>query len=234
MLSVHRIHLLRRARTAGGRVSGTIFVLGLMLLIMVLLLAYRISPLVEEMAVAEVRNEVTTAVNHAIAERMSEGELTYHKLVSVEKDSTGEVSAIVTNMSYINQLQAKLSNSIITEVSKKETAELYIPSGNLIGGVLFSGRGPGIPVKIVSVGAVSTNFRNVFESTGINQTLHQIVLDVLVTVSILLPGNTVSAEVEASVTVAETVLVGDVPESYMYFEGSENWDSNLEKFDILH
>ena len=68
-----------------------------------------------------------------------------------------------------------------------------------------------------SVGSSEANFRNAFTSAGINQTKHQIILTVDVSVSILLPGFRTATKVSNSFIVAETVIVGTVPDTYTYF-----------------
>ena len=99
--------------------------------------------------------------------------------------------------------------------------ELSIPLGTLTGSALLAGRGPRFRVRMQSVGSCSAHFENAFEHAGINQTTHSILLYVDVSVSILLPGFNTSAKVSNAFSVAETVIVGDVPDTYTYFD-SEN------------
>jgi len=87
---------------------------------------------------------------------------------------------------------------------------------------LLAGRGPRIRVRMESIGSSSAEFQNQFETGGINQTRHQIILELNVSVSILLPGFTTTTNVSNAVTVAETVIVGSVPESYTYFHTTDN------------
>ena len=68
-----------------------------------------------------------------------------------------------------------------------------------------------------SVGSTTAHLRNAFTSAGINQTKHQILLDVTVQMSILLPGFRTSTQVSNEITVAETIIIGSVPDTYTYF-----------------
>ena len=83
--------------------------------------------------------------------------------------------------------------------------------------LLLAGRGPCLRVRMQSVGTATARFDNQFSSAGINQTRHRIILDVDVHVSILLPGLTTYTKVSNEISVAETVIVGGVPETYTYF-----------------
>ena len=227
----------KRSHTATGRGKrrvAAILLIAAGILIVISMFFSRLTPIVSEMAVAMARNVITKAINNTVAEHLEDGGMDYSKLVSLEKSSTGEVTALVINMSSVNALKAEITYGVISALADEDTADIGVPIGNLIGGSLFSGRGPEIPVSIVSVSSVSTDFANRFSAAGINQTRHQIVVQVEVTASLLIPGKSVDTTVSTEVAVAETIIVGDVPESYTYFEGDEKWDENLEQFDILH
>jgi sporulation protein YunB len=214
-----------------GRKAKLIVIL-VVILIICIVLYVRLTPLVSDMAVAVSQNVVTKAINKAVADRIISGDLDYMDLITFEKDESGKVTALITDMSKVNMLKSEISYDIIKIITDEKVAKIGVPVGNLLGGALFSGMGPDIPVKIIVVSSVSTNFANKFTSAGINQTRHQIIVDVNVSIKVLIPGKSVKTKVETQLTVAETVIVGNVPDSFTYFEGSEDWDTPLEQFDI--
>jgi sporulation protein YunB len=193
----------------------------------------KMTPIVRAFAVSEAKNAASAAVNGVISELLSEGSMDYSALVRTEKDASGKISALTTDMARINVLKAEVTRRVIERAARPSAAEVSIPLGNLLGGSLLSGRGPRIPVSVMSVGSVDTDFINHFSSAGINQTRHRIVASVTVELDILTPGGSVKTKVITHVTVAETVIVGDVPESYTYFEGDERWNDNSERYDII-
>ena len=138
-------------------------------------------------------------------------------MISLEKDNDGKITALTSNMARFNRLQVEVSENVLKKVGSVSSSELDIPIGSLTGVALLAGRGPEFHVRVLSVGTPSTEFENLFTDAGINQTKHQIVLDVEVVVSILMPGYTTSTTVNSSLAVAETVIVGSVPETYTYF-----------------
>lgn len=216
----------RRKRFAG---FGLIL-LGIMAF--ALLLWHRVMPLAREMGAAEAENAVTLAINRVLSEMILTEELDYSDLMRLEKDESGAVTAVYANMGRINLLKAEIAGAVLREILDKDSVELRLPLGNLLGGTLFSGRGPGLPMRILSVESIKADLSSRFTSAGINQTLHQIRVELLVTVRIAAPGGLASSTVSTRVPVAETLLLGRVPESYTYFEGSEDWDEPLEQFDI--
>lgn len=222
----------RRQLSKGKRIFIGLLFIAAALFIMTIGTWRRLSPIVREMALASVKNAVTAAVNNSIAEKLTNGELDYTDIVHLDKDSTGQVTALMTDIGRINILKAEITKVIVDEISSTRRSELGIPVGNVIGGNLLSGRGPRIPVRIISVASVKTEFKNSFTSSGINQTRHRIIIAVSIDVGVLFPGERTSTGVSTELTVAETVIIGGVPDSYTYFESDSKWDENLERFDI--
>ena len=174
-------------------------------------------PIISSMATARVSNTVNRIVVEAVSDAIQGGEIDYGVLVEFEKDDNGHVTALKSNMAAFNRLQSRISDDILLRLSEVSTTTLSIPVGTLTGSSLLAGRGPVIKIKMQSVGSTTASFRNTFSSAGINQTRHQILLDVHVNVSILLPGFRTSTKVSNEISVAETVIVGSVPENYTYF-----------------
>ena len=177
-------------------------------------------PILVSLATTRVSNMVNRIVSEAVDEAIDSGNITYSDLITFEKDNEGRITAIYSNMAAFNRLQSNILDIILARIDQVSTRELSIPVGSLSGSVLLAGRGPRISVRMESVGSSSANFENEFTSAGINQTKHQIVLNIDVSVSILLPGFSTATTVSNAVTVAETVIVGSVPDTYTYFSST--------------
>ena len=177
----------------------------------------QLRPLLESMATTRVSNTVHRIVFEAVNEAIESGEITYDQLISFEKDNDGKITAVHSNMAACNRLQVEILDIILARIDQVSARELSIPVGSLTGSALLAGRGPRIKVRMESVGSSSARFENEFSSAGINQTNHRIVLHIDVSVAILLPGFTTATQVSNAVTVAETVIVGTVPDTYTYF-----------------
>lgn len=212
------------------RLPGLVLML-LGLGLMCLTLVRNMDPLVRDMAVAGAKNAAAAAMQKAVAARMTGGQ--WSDLVQLVKDGEGQITAAVTDVGRVNELQAALSGDVIAALTAPNTADLGVPLGNLLPSPFFSGLGPKVPIRILSVSEVEVKLMSRFTSAGINQTLHRLLLSLSARVRVLIPTGTVTAIVYADVTAAETLIVGRVPDSYMYFEGSDQWDEPLEKYDIL-
>ena len=187
------------------------------LLTLVITAAVQMRPLLASLATTKVSNTVTRIVSEAVYQAIEDGEIRYDGLVTFEKDETGQITAVRSNMAAFNHLQADILDTILTRIDQVSARELSVPVGSLTGSALLAGRGPRISVRMESVGSSEANFRNAFTSAGINQTKHQIILTVDVSVSVLLPGFRTATKVSNSFIVAETVIVGTVPDTYTYF-----------------
>ena len=146
-------------------------------------------PLLGSLASTRVSNAVNRIVYQAVNEAIDSGQIAYEQLVSYEKDNEGRIAIVRSNMAAVNRLQSQILDLILSRIDQVSARELSIPVGSLTGSPLLAGRGPRISVRMESVGSSSARFENQFESAGINQTKHRIVLRIDVYVSILLPGH---------------------------------------------
>ena len=166
------------------------------------------------MALSDAIDLVTLVINDTIHEKLQEGDYSYDYFVTLEKDQSGQVTAITTNMSRINSLSSELLRSIVDQ-SGNTALVTNIPLGNLLGLNLLSGKGPDVPVEILMLTSSRADFRNDLSAAGINQTRHQIILELVVDIDVLVPWDMLSTQVVSEVLVAETVIVGQVPERYL-------------------
>lgn len=203
------------------RKKRRLWMVGVMLLSMLFcigaLLRTRVNPLTEELALARISDAASNVINEAVNTQISEGNIQYDDLMQLQQDASGTITALTTNMQAMNLLKSQLLILLDEKLHEVDGDEISVPSGNLTGIQLLSGRGPQIPVKIVAISNSDANFSGEFTDAGINQTLHRIMLNVALDLVILLPSGTVTEHVETDVCVAETVLLGRVPESYTYF-----------------
>lgn len=167
-----------------------------------------------QIAVSDASDIVTVSVNNAVSQVLSSGDYTGDYFVDFEKDANGDVAAISSNMAKINTLSAQILDKVVG-TTEKNTITVKIPAGNLTGISLLMGRGPKIPVKIIVLTSSRVEFNNNIITAGINQTKHQINLEVIVDVEILVPWGSETTQVVTEVLIADTVIVGEVPDTYL-------------------
>lgn len=173
-----------------------------------------------QIAVSDACDIMTMEVNAAITQVLEEGDYDADWFVRFEKNEAGEVTAISSNMTHVNALSATLLDRVIGLTGNRNIT-VSIPAGNLTGLSLLMGRGPGIPVEIMVLTSSHVEFRNNIVTAGINQTKHQISLLVIVDIDVLVPWGSESAQVCTELLIADTVVVGQVPETYLNFDQNE-------------
>ena len=184
----------------------------------VMLLRVRFRPLADGLMQTQLDNQASSAINEAIQEQISDGEIDYDKMVTIEKDAAGNVTAMRANIGEINFLRTRILTRIDEKLMDLSIEELGVPVGSVVLPELFSGRGPNLPVRVIAVRTSDAAFRNEFQEAGINQTLHRIFFDIHVVVTILSLEGRQEIPVDSSVLVAETVIVGQVPTTYIDME----------------
>lgn len=182
-------------------------------LILLALFRSRYTETICTLAQTQVTNATSDLINDAIDTQIESGNIQYDRIVYFEKDLDGRITALKTNMSEVNRLKTAILNLINDEILAMDTSNMGIPLGDLFLPELLSNQGPEIPIHILSIRNSDASFESNFTQAGINQTLHQLTMEVLVDVAILVFGQTRIFTVSAQVVVAETIIVGDVPDT---------------------
>lgn len=202
---------------------GWIFRLGAVVLILAAIaytgLLRRYRPVALDLAKTQVLNHSSDLINNAVTRQVEEGNIEYDRIIYFEKDLDGKITALKTNMSEVNRLKTDILHLIGEQMLALDTGELGIPLGSICMPELFSGKGPLLPVKILAISNSDAAFSSAFSEAGINQTLHRLYMQVRIDATVLVLGKTESFSVESQVLVAETVIVGTVPETFIHLEG---------------
>lgn len=182
-------------------------------------LGQKIRPLAAAAAKAQAENMVVHMVEDAVLFHLNQQGAGYDDFVSIQRDNTGTITALTTNMAEMNRLRGQLLEHILSQLSGIRVSDLYIPLGSLFDLDILWARGPALKVHSMSVGSVSAEFVSEFTDAGVNQTLHRIWLEVRVPLTLILPGDRVDTLVDTRLCVAETVIVGSVPDTYLGMAG---------------
>lgn len=196
----------------------TLILAGLCLAFLMLRSRYR--EVIRDLAQTQVKNTTSDLTNDAIAKQIAQGVIRYDRIVFFEKDLDGRITALKTNMSEVNRLKTDILNLINDEILALDTSDIGIPLGSIFLPELLSGKGPAIPVHILAIRNSDAAFSSSFSQAGINQTLHRLNMNVSVDVAVLVLGQTSSFTVDSQVVVAETIIVGNVPSTFLQTGGT--------------
>lgn len=175
----------------------------------------RYRDVIRSLAEIQVKNSTSDLTNDAIARQIAEGIIQYDRIVYFEKDLDGRITALKTNIGEVNRLKTDILKIINDDIMALDASDLGIPLGSVFLSELFSGKGPAIPVHILAIRNSDASFTSSFSQAGINQTLHRLKMIVSVDVAVLVLGQTSSFTINSEVVVAETVIVGAVPNTFL-------------------
>ena len=200
------------------RAVAPLAAVGGLILLFFLLLSCQLRPVIRTMAVSRATNLITGALSAAVDDCMSRAGTTYTDFVAVERDEDGNIVSLSGRIQENNRFKRAVVDALIPQLESIPEDELSIPLGTLTGRLLLSGLGPKVRVSVQGVGDVTASYQSSFLSAGVNQTIHRISLELHVTLYLIIPGEVVTVQVEDSVPVAETVIVGTVPETYIQLD----------------
>jgi len=202
------------------------------LITFVLVATSHLKALLGNLAVTRVSGNVNRQVAAAVNDAVESGDIQYGNMIFFEKDNDGRITALQSNIAEFNRLQAFITQDVLKRIGDTGETKLSIPLGTLSGSALLAGRGPKFTVKMQTMGSCTARFENQFTDAGINQTTHRILLYVDVSVSIMLPGFNTYTKVSNAFSVAETVIVGAVPDSYTYFDSGREAEDDAYEYSM--
>lgn len=166
------------------------------------------------LANARARALAVTALNSAADEVISGG-VGYDELMIVSRDDNGQVRLIQANTRALNQLATAVSLNAQARLGAIENQSVLVPLGSALGVPLFAGTGPGLRVEILPVGTVVSSVKTEFQTAGINQTRHRVILTLHADVRLVIPTGAATVSVVTEVAIAESIIVGEVPDSFV-------------------
>ena len=207
---------------------GGIFLIMLLAAVLVFFLDTQITPLVETSVKSQAQRLSVEGINQAVSEVLGDSQVEYQNVMRIEKDESGSIASIDTDTAALNALKAEINLQIQDKLKSYEKQEFSIPIGTLLGGDLFRDRGPSIPLRCTLLSNVECNFKSEFDSAGINQTRHTIILEVKTELRAMIPGYQTAMGISTDFCIAETVIVGEVPQFYAGLGGSSFLGSDTE------
>lgn len=181
---------------------------------------YRLKPTIIAVSDTLARDTAINTINNAINENILKG-IEYKDLIYVRTDNNGKVSMLQANTIEMNLLASKVTKEVQKNLNNLGSLYVKIPLGSIFSTDLFANSGPRLKVGLLPIGAVDVDFSSQFEPAGINQTRHKIYLNINTKIQIIAPLATDKVEVTLHMPVAESIIVGDVPNSYVDVNGSK-------------
>ena len=205
--------MLKRNKTENSIFKNKLFIFLLMFTVIFVFIDSRIRPQIITLARYKVQSVVTQAANQAIIEQMEQSPLSYGDLITVQRNENGEITLLSYNALEVNRLKSQITSTVISKVQMMDKADIYIPIGSITNLDMLNNKGPLLHFVITPAAFVETDIESEFETTGINQVNHRIFIVLKISASALIPNFSTDVEFKTRVCVAQTVIVGKVPEN---------------------
>lgn len=208
----------RRERHKRRKIGCLLLALILVATVSLVKLDDELRPIIQNYGTQAARRNAMLAIHDGVGNVLSKNEIDYGDFITIQRGEEDNVVSAETNIAAINLLKSNAVTEVTNRLSAQETQTVSVPMGNLIGGSFFTGRGPFLQIPIHTSGSVLATLSDSFTDAGINQTCHTIYLNMKVLITVLLPLERRSVELETQFLLCETIIVGDVPESYTHMD----------------
>lgn len=202
----------RRFGARNNKVVFRIVCIFFALIIGILLTDAKFRPAVYDLASLEAQGRAAKIINTAVENILSNGGIAYSDVVEVSRNENGSITGITTDIVKMNLFKSQVTNAVDNAFLQNESLTVTVPLGSATGVVFLSGRGPDIRVKMRLDSSTESDFSNVFESAGINQTQHSVMLSIDTDVVVTMSGRRIVKNIKTSFCIAQTVIVGTVPD----------------------
>lgn len=208
------------------KILVVVIILVLIVLIPFGIVESNLKPTILAVAKAHAEQIAVQAIQNAINEKVAKS-VEYKDLIFIRTDNRGRVVLMQANTIKINSLAAETTLDIQKSLAKLEGKVIPIPIGQVLKSQLLAAYGPKIRVTLVPIGTVKVKVIDDFQQAGINQTRHRLFLNVTGKVKIIIPLVSEYVEVSSQVPIAETIIVGEVPQTYLNVDLSKGSVSSL-------
>ena len=169
---------------------------------------------------AKIKAYSVGVINSAIGETLQNND--YDDLIEIEHDTDGNVALLSVNSKNVNKLNNNIMSLVQDKLNEKDVLNYSLPLGAFSGIASLAGIGPNVNLKIVPIGNISTQYRSQIVGLSINQSYHKIYLTIKISICIILPIYTQTIEVFNQVLVAENIIVGKIPSTYLNTDNLTN------------
>ncbi|MDD4570660.1 MAG: sporulation protein YunB [Tepidanaerobacteraceae bacterium] len=178
---------------------------------------YKLTPPIIAIAEAKARAIATEAINKAVKDKIVKN-VQYKDLISIHKDTGGQITLIQINTVEINRLESETALEVVKVLREVTMEGIALPIGAATGSKILSNYGPVIRISLFPAGTAYVNTVEAFQEAGINQTRHRIVLEIIANIKIVQPLLESDITVKTDVPLAETIIIGNVPQAILDFK----------------
>lgn len=193
--------------------------------IILVFLSNKVMPFYMNYSEAEMKRVVTTVINKSVTEEVT-NQLEVDSLFVLKKENDN-IIIVDFDPVIVNRVMSKISDVVYNNlklISKKDKLTLekynldesyfYIPSGIIFNTTMLNNIGPRIPINLEIISSVNPNLKTEVTEYGINNSLIEVYINVIVDVKMILPMYSNTMQIVVVVPLAVKLIQGEVPKYY--------------------
>lgn len=192
-------------------IGTAVCILGVLTALAVLL-DIRLRPVLREYADIQAVTQTGLAVNRAVGETLCRSQ---NEWLQLFRDTDGRVLSVCVDEHALGKFKAEVAQAVLSALSACERLPVSVPVGSVVGGSLLTGRGPVLYFPVHTACTATVSVQNGFTAAGINQTQHLVTLTIDIDIAVILPDGSLKRSYRQECTVAQTVLLGEIPQVYI-------------------
>ena len=212
-----------------GKCYAGFITMVILLFALLFLIEVQIRPIAEAIAVQRAHLAVVGLINESVYDQLGQG-ISYQQLITIHKDDAGNIVLIQPDTIKISQFSTAIAQELEEKIGDLSKEGVKIPIGLLSGLTLIADKGPMLTIPVQPMGQVSVSVRDEFVAAGINQTKHQVILDISVSLNILIPFDPKMTQIQNSLPMVESIIVGPIPDTYLNWQSGGQGLEGLQNF----
>lgn len=141
--------------------------------------------------------------------------------IVVTYDDANIISSVRTNTLTVNTVRTTITDRVIAAMETVSAISVAVPMGTLMGWDWMSGLGPLVTFPVGFTASMMSDVSSTLVSEGINQSMYRVLVHLKISLYVVSPGGRSTVEVEVSYPMAETILMGKVPDNLTEVYGDD-------------
>lgn len=182
---------------------------------------FRCRPIMTAFAESQAVWEATKIANRTAAQVLSNHADLCAETITVTYADEQRISSVRVDTAAINTVRTAMTEESMVTMEQFSSLSVSIPIGTLSGWHWLSGFGPLITFPISFTATVLSDVSSSLEAVGINQSAYRVLIHLEISLYVVTPSGCSTVGASVSYPMAETVLLGEVPDNLTEVYGDD-------------
>ena len=182
---------------------------------------FRCRPVMVAFAESQALWTATKIANQTVAAVLQEQAEWCKEAIVVTYDNAQKIASVRTDTAVVNAVRTAITDRAMTAMEQYASLSVSLPMGTLMGWDWLSGFGPMITFPVGFTATVVSDVSSALVAEGINQSMYRVLVHLEISLYVVSPGGRTTVGTKVSYPMAETVLLGEVPDNLTEVYGDD-------------